>query len=287
MGPGEITRIIATNDAAYFFHSKGEVWIMTGEPPVDGLGGSLRIDKWRSELTLLAPRSARVMDGRLYALTDRGVVEITQGGYSVPSDAIAPTLKEALDASDDTFATAWAFVHPIERRYCLGVNTGETWKFFVYQADSGSWVTMDRAFQCAVWNHLDERLYLVDEDTSYTENISTDSAPYADDGDEFDIQVTLPPFVAGDGSTPCQLREVQVVAENAAPVYINVRVATEIASTANPVYDSSSNVFRATVPREAQRAMRHTVSLSTESNALWDIGSVVLLFQTYQERGTK
>lgn len=288
LGPGNITRIVATNEAAYFFHDLGEVWVMTGEPPVDGLGGTLHLERWRSELTLLAPQSVQVMDGTLFALTDRGVVAIRPEGYTIASDPIAPTLTEAVNNADDIFRDCWAFVHPVDRRYGLGIKNGEgIWTFYIYQAEADAWVTMPRDFACGVWSHSDRNLWVAEGRLINQEAIATSPFPFSDNGSPFTSTVALPTFTAGDQSVPCQMREVQVLVEEDTPAQVVVNVGTEYSSVTTLVPSLGSMVFRSIVPMTGQRGMRHDISLSIDTDSLWNIGGIALLFNPYAERGTK
>lgn len=287
MGPGDVVRIVATNEAAYFFHSQGEVWIMTGEPPVNGLGGTLRLERWRSELTLLSPESAKVMDGVLYALTDRGVVGITPGGYTIPSEAIAPTIAEKRAAVDNLMTDVWSFVHPIDRRYGIGFQVDGAWTFYVYQADEESWVTINRDFQSGTWVHFERRLRVSQADDVYRENEQGDAAQYADDGADIAATWALPQFISGDGSVPHQLREIQMLSEGSQAPALTVGVATNSSTGSVSIDSLSTGDFRATVPVSAQRALRHSISCTVSSVIEWGVGGMVLLFNPYAERGTK
>ena len=117
MGPGSVIAIGTLDDAAFIFHDSGEVWALTGEPAVDGLGGSLRMERWRTGLTLLAPGTVRQMDGALLALTDQGVVSITPSGYTIISEPISRTLADAVSGAGSFVRShAWAAVHPVDRK---------------------------------------------------------------------------------------------------------------------------------------------------------------------------
>ena len=309
LGNGNIIAVAALDDAVFFFHDSGEVWMGTGEPPGPNYPGTWRVELWRSNLTLLAPRSLAVLDGWLWALTDRGVVRMSPEGFQIMSGAIEPSLKADLLSSGATNLRqrAYAAVHPLERRYLLGLYVSSAYTFHVYNAqaaDSGStgWtsyvtdVTEPYAkMGAAYWSRDDDALYLGQWNgsnaTIYYDSNGTGSDAFDDSGAAIFSDITTPPIVHGDGSVPKQLREVQAVFEGGQPTDdITATIETEHGTAFVSVPTQSTNVCRIPVPQSVQRGARHTVTLSISnptSGSQWKLASMAFLYRPYQERPNK
>jgi hypothetical protein len=83
---GDILALATTRDALFVLKTDG-IWRVTGT------NGQWRIDPFDMTTRCILPSSVSTMNGRVYALTNRGVVAISDEGVQVVSLAIADQLK--------------------------------------------------------------------------------------------------------------------------------------------------------------------------------------------------
>jgi hypothetical protein len=83
---GDLLALAATRDALFVLKTDG-IWRATGT------NGQWRIDPFDMTTRCILPSSVSTMNGRVYALTNRGVVAISDEGVQVVSLAIADQLK--------------------------------------------------------------------------------------------------------------------------------------------------------------------------------------------------
>lgn len=299
MGAGNILWISALEDACFFWHDSGEVWMMSGEPGFGADLGTLRTERKFTNLRLLAPFTALVVDDRIIALTDRGVVALSPSGCEVLSRPIDTTLRSAIASL--TLATvrqkAFAVAHPSDRRYQLWLAGQGVSVCYELNLRTGAWTTRSGAnvlnITAGYYSSGDDFIYYADtvDSTSkvYQESNGQNATDYSDNGEAITSTITLPPFVVGDGTTPKQLREVQVAFEGSQPATVTATVTTELASGSSVgVTSQSTNLCRIPVPQNVQRGVRHTLSLSLgEVRLKWRLSAVKFLYRAYENRGNR
>ena len=298
MGKGNVIAIGALEDACFCFHASGDVWRMTGDPPTPNDPGTLAVEPWRENLELIAPKSIQVLDGRLIAYTNQGVVGISPGGYQIISEPIARDIaaKIASLGKTELRQSTWSVVDPVSRRYILGFSSGTDLQFVFHAMESG-WTTGNRAaLSAGYYSRANDKIFFGKDTTAPTPILSEDvelddTGDYGDSTVAITSTITLPPFVIDGGETAKQLREVQVVFEaNQPSTSLTVTITTEHTNAAVTVANQSSGIARVPVPQTVQRGARHTVSISIDTGAAlskWRISAVSYLYRAYSERASK
>ena len=150
---GDIIALAATRDSLFIFKADG-VWRLTGT------NGNWRIDPFDRSVRVIGRDTVRVMDNAIYALSDQGVIRVTEGGVERLSDNIVGDfITERMDTLYGYYAEwgDWppllcAAVNQHTREYVLLLNTttgagtdGAENEMLVYNAKTGAWYT---------WQHL-------------------------------------------------------------------------------------------------------------------------------------
>lgn len=304
MGAGNVVAIGVLDDEAFFFHDSGEVWRMSGAPSPDGGIGTLFVERWRENLSLLGGRTVQKLDDRLLAFTNQGVVALNGGGYEIISTPIRPELEalsfyEASSDPDERFSRrfAWSAANPRTRRYVLGLYDPdiEEFRLFIYNSASGTWEYSDR--QVAAGSYITASyatMFYGARETGSTAYVYYEPGEEAvfesgEDGLTTAIAatVTTHPITSNAGEVPRQLREIQLVFISQ-PASVSCTITTEHGSASvSSVATQGSRICRIPVPRSVQRGARHTISLSISSTAAWQLHSMVLLLREYGARATK
>ena len=229
-----ILRILPLRDSLFILKEDG-IYRLSGED-----SGSFRVDLFDSTARLLAPESCAVLNNAIYALTDQGVVSITESGVQVLSRPIEATLLSLQGVNPSVLSTeSFGVAYESERKYILFVprlsGDSHPTQAFVYNTFTNAWTRWVLAKKCGAVNPKTEadRLYLGDASSSYI-NQERKSYSYKDYVD-FSRSVTIS-AVAGNVVT---LSNVDVISKGdviyqSATVYSivdSVDVATDTVTT--------------------------------------------------------
>ncbi len=180
-----ILRIFPQNQSLYVFKDEGvyQVSFTGGDDPY-------RVDLIDSTVHLYAPDSVVSVSGRVFALTNQGVVAIASGGASILSTPIEQDLFQyfgpTLAATKlQTFASA----HETQRLYVLelpalsGASAApyNVRRAYVFSTIANAWTTWEVERNCGRVRRSDDKFYLGGEDESvvyYQRNTKT-AADYA------------------------------------------------------------------------------------------------------------
>jgi|GEM_PF-964785 len=176
-----IKRIIPLRDSLFIFKDDG-IFRLSG---IDST--SFRVDLADSTTKILAPESVAVLNNQIFALSDQGVVAITDGGVQVKSRPIENTILSLLGVDLDKLRDlTFAVSYESERKYILFTITEETDTFptqaYVYNTFTNTWVRWVLEKTCGGVNPLDDKLYLGDSDSSYL-NIERKDYDFTDHAD--------------------------------------------------------------------------------------------------------
>jgi hypothetical protein len=297
MGAGNIIWISALEDACFFWHDSGEVWMMSGDPGFGADLGTLRVERKYVDLRLLGQFCAVVVDDKVVALTDRGVVALSPSGYEVLSRPVDSALRDDITAFTLTTVRqkAFAVAHPASRRVQFWLVTQGSSKCYEFNLRTNAWTTRGgTAVQeiSAGYYQPDDNLVRYSNTTDGTSSIFKEGdeaeSNYQDGADAISSTVTFPPFVMPDGSTPKQLRELQLTFEGSAVGSITATVTTELGSASVTASSQGTGLFRFSVPQSVQRGVRHTVSLAIgEKQNKWRLSGAKFLYRAYAPRGNK
>lgn len=185
-----ILRIIPLRDSLFILKEDG-IYRLSGED-----SSSFRVDLFDSTARLLAPESCAVLNNAIYALTDQGVVSITESGVQVLSRPIESTLLSLQGVNPSVLSSeSFGVAYESERKYILFVPrlSGDTTptQAFVYNTFTNAWTRWVLSKKCGVVNPKTEadRLYLGDASSAYV-NQERKSYSYQDYVD-YARQVTI------------------------------------------------------------------------------------------------
>ena len=136
-----ILRIIPSNERLYVL-KEDSIYTVSGQYP------DFRVDLLDNTIRLLAPDTAALVNGKIYALTNQGVVAISEAGISIvsrPIDAeLSKTFFRGLAAGNTALSpAAWGTAYNSEHWYLMGafsssVNTSSQ-IIYVYNVITGVW----------------------------------------------------------------------------------------------------------------------------------------------------
>lgn len=176
----DILRIIALRDYLFVFKDDG-IYRISGTDD-----DSFRCDL-EAPTRLIAPETAVVLNNIIYALTDQGVAEISDGGVKVRSRPIESTLLELQgDDLDALRNISFAVAYETERKYILFVPrvAGETSpsQAYVYNIFTNSWTRWPMAKRCGGVDPYTDKLYLAPSDSNLI-NVERKTFSYRDYAD--------------------------------------------------------------------------------------------------------
>lgn len=162
----EILRILPLRDSLFILKQDG-IYRLSGEN-----AGSFRVDLFDSTTRLIAPESAVVLNNQVWALTDQGVVSITEGGVQVRSRAIESLLLSLQGQSLDKLRNlTFGVSYETDRKYILWTidDSGDTTptKAYVFNVFTNTWTMWDLSKTCGLVNPTDDKLYLGDASSNY------------------------------------------------------------------------------------------------------------------------
>lgn len=155
-----IERILALRDNLFVMKTDG-VYIVTGSSAPDFSARLLD-----SSVTLTAPDSAVVLNNQIYALTDDGVVTITETGVQVISRQIEDKIKSIANFRFDYKYKTFGVSYSSDRSYLLWLQTKTSdtvaTQCFRYNTFTEAWSKFTIAATCGVIRSKDDTLYLGD-----------------------------------------------------------------------------------------------------------------------------
>lgn len=162
----EIQRIIPLRDSLFIFKEDG-IYRLSGEDPT-----SFRVDLFDATTRLIAPDTAVVLNNQIFALTDQGVVAITEAGVQVKSRPIERTLTDILGLNQAVLKQeSFGVAYETDRKYILFVPTqaGDVGpsQAFVYNTFTNTWTRWVLSKTCGGVNPADDRVYLGDASSAY------------------------------------------------------------------------------------------------------------------------
>lgn len=146
----EIVAMASTRDSLFIFKTDG-VFRLTGSSAAD----TWRVDPFDTSVTIIGRETVRVMDNAVYALSDQGIVKVTEAGVERLSDSIVGDwIADRTLAAYDYYTEhgEWppfimATANQSTREYILCMNTGtvngtgDEQELLVYNAKTGAWYT--------------------------------------------------------------------------------------------------------------------------------------------------
>jgi hypothetical protein len=134
-----------------------------------------------------APESCAVLDNVCIALTESGVVGITDTGVKTISDDIRDDIQALLSPAmrDTTWGIAFGVAYHPEDTYTLWapLDPGDTipQQAWTFHGKTSQWTRRTDTFSCAIVLPADNRLWLAADTQVYRERKSLDYTDYADD----------------------------------------------------------------------------------------------------------
>jgi hypothetical protein len=183
-----ILRIVPLRDSLFVFKEDGIFRISE-----DGSGG-FQVTLFDSSAKLLASESPAVLNNQIFALTDQGVVTVTDTGVSVISRPIERELLRAQALALSVLkSTTFGVGYEQARKYLLFIPEEATDTYpsaaYVYDVFTSTWVKWDLAKRAGVVGPVDARddsskdlLYLGEGAANYV-NVERKSLTYADYAD--------------------------------------------------------------------------------------------------------
>lgn len=162
----EILRIIPLRDSLFILKEDG-IYKLSGSD-----AGSFRVDLFDSTTHLLGAETAVVLNNQIMALTDQGVVAISESGVQVKSRPIEYTLLSLQGVSLSNLKNySFAVAYESERKYILFVPkvAGDTTatQAYVYNTFTDSWVRWNLANTCGGVNPADDKMCLGDATSEF------------------------------------------------------------------------------------------------------------------------
>jgi hypothetical protein len=162
----EILRILPLRDSLFILKEDG-IYKLSGSDTA-----SFRVDQFDATTKLIGPETAVVLNNQIMALTDQGVVAISDSGVQVKSRPIEYTLLSLQGVSLSNLKNlSFAIAYESERKYLLFIpeladDTTAT-QCYVYNTFTDSWVKWTIENTCGGVNPADDKLYLGDADSKY------------------------------------------------------------------------------------------------------------------------
>lgn len=160
-----IRRILSLKDSLFIMKDDG-IWRLTGT------NGSWSIEPLDTSTHILAPESAVVLNNQIFALTDQGVVTISDVGVAVISRSIEDKLTELIGLNYDNLKKlSFGISYETDRKFILWTvsSAADTYptQAFVYNSFTRNWTTWDKDAQTAIVSPIDDRIYLAQPDQKY------------------------------------------------------------------------------------------------------------------------
>jgi hypothetical protein len=177
-----IYRIIALRDSIFLFKADG-IYRITGEDLQ-----SFRVSLFDNTATLKAPESAVAFNNQVFAMSDQGVMSVSDNGVSVVSRPIEDTLLQISSEQYTFFNDAtFAVGYESSRLYMLFTVTEKEDEYatqaFVYNSFTNSWTRWVMNRTAGIVNTRDNKLYMTNpvNDFVYKERKNFDLTDFADE----------------------------------------------------------------------------------------------------------
>ena len=205
IGPesNRILKMVPTRDSLMIFGTQG-VWRLTGRTPE-----SLRVDPFDSDLVLIHPHAADVLDNRVIAWTNRGIVAVSDVGVTPISDPfiesdLNPVQSDMLDdiiSNEDPGASGFfVATNPNRSELYVGVPDAHSDNYcttlYVFNTKTAAWTTWvvptgARIHHGAV-DRFNDRLVLVGTNTSNQRTVYRENdGVYNDDAAAYECLVEV------------------------------------------------------------------------------------------------
>jgi len=153
-----IRRIVALRDSLFILKSDG-VFRLTGS------NGTWSIDPLDTSTKIIAPDSAAVVNNQIFALTDQGIVSISDVGVQVISRPIENIIQDLISTNYTALKTvSLGISYDTDRKYLLSVITesGDTYgtQVLVYNTFTNAWTTWVKDINHAFVNESDDKIYI-------------------------------------------------------------------------------------------------------------------------------
>jgi len=163
----EILQMIPVRDSLFVLKEDG-IWRILGATAND-----FRVEVVDLSTVLYSPESAVELNNQLFALTNQGVVIITETGVSIVSDPIEGDLQELFGSSLSTIKTSsFAVGYKTDRSYLLWIVAGSgdstPTQCYRYNTIRGSWTRWNVGADAGILNTADDKIYLSDNASAYT-----------------------------------------------------------------------------------------------------------------------
>lgn len=160
----KIMRLVAVRDRVYVFKEDG-IFSMSGEAPY-------RVYPLDPTVKLLAPDSVAAVNNEVYALTNKGVVKVSDAGVQIVSKGIERDLARYInDAASSTnlYTGTWACGYETGNLYLLGIASSNSYasdRVYCFNTASAAWTWWDIQARCGLVDPATNRLYLGGDDTT-------------------------------------------------------------------------------------------------------------------------
>lgn len=194
-----IKRILALRDSLFILKEDEGIYRLTGEDAT-----SFRIDQFDQTAKIRAPETAVVLSNAIYALTDQGVVQITETGVSVISRPIEDQILNLFGYGLSVVSKySYGVAYETERKYILATVSSSTDtsadQYYVYNTFTRAWTRWNGFSSThAIVKSTDDKLYVADAGSHYVkvERKTNTNFDYAD----FNTITTIS-LVSADGLT--------------------------------------------------------------------------------------
>ena len=162
----KIKRIVPLRDSMFVLKEDG-AYRVTGSDI-----SSFRVELFDNTVRIIGSETAANLNNQIFALTDQGVVAITETGVSVISRPIEDTILALFGASlDNVAAYSFGISYETDRKYILFTisSSGDAYatQAFVFNTFTNTWTRWDLARTCGIVNPADNKLYLGSATTNY------------------------------------------------------------------------------------------------------------------------
>jgi hypothetical protein len=269
----EILRVVPTRDSLFIFKEDG-LWRLTGD------ASPWNIQPFDPTCILKAPDSAVMLDNSVFALTNQGVVRVTDTGVSVVSrpieTAILPLIGPAMIAT--TYAYAFGVAYESARKFYLFLPTTssdtDATQAYVYDLFTDAWTHDTRSGSHALVNPADDRLYLVDGANFWQERKTFTVADYSDGTNPIACAVQWSPKF-GDPGSKVHFGVVSLIFRTLGGTTCSLAFSTDLVSTPQTVSYTLTDygtpplapfILRTYTPLEASRGQQLNVQFSESVN---------------------
>lgn len=196
IGPKDkaINRILPLRDNLFALKEDG-VYIISGSS-----APNFTVRLLDSSTIVIAPDTAVVLNNAIYALSDDGVVQITDTGIQVISRNIEDLIKQVVNSRFDIKKTSFGVGYTSDRSYLLWVPSTSSdtvsRQCYRYNTFTRTWTKFNIPATCGVVASRDDKMYLGSGDRNFLtqERKNNDRTDHADR--DFDLNI-LPESVQG------------------------------------------------------------------------------------------